>query len=118
MGGLVKQIEQAPDREACNLGLSDRRLQFLPIENAPQVEDRSCWRGRRNTLTPGRFFRGQARRAVDPDPLALRPACSAGIVTSTTPFLGRRIPQFIAALRWLSTAPSPHASTAAIHQPW
>lgn len=45
-----------------------------------------------------------------------RPALP-GTVTSTLASIGLSIPQCIPAVRWLSTARSPHARTAAIHQP-
>ena len=45
----------------------------------------------------------------------LRPV-ALGTVTWIGPALGFSSSQSSAALRWLSTAPGPHASTAAIHR--
>jgi hypothetical protein len=66
---------------------------------------------RRTVLASGSFGR---HRTLTPDRSSL---LRRRIVTSIRPFSSKRIPQSSAALRWLSTAPLPQESTAAIHFP-
>ena len=82
------------------------------------MRSRASWSNRRASQTrrghepmSGKTF-GNSRELKD----RARPE-SPGTVTCTEPLPVRHRSQAAAALAWLSTARSPHASTAAIHRP-
>jgi hypothetical protein len=111
-------VDSGVELDAAVLSFADGATVEPWFDRALEVEERAADRGDRDVGAAGEVGRGQRAGPVDSDALALGPA---GAVLEGD--MGRAVldrPQEAperAALAWLRTAPSPQASTAAIHHP-
>ena len=100
-------------REAPDLRLGDRGLELLAGQDARQVEERAGGRGDGD----GELAWSPRRAAARPGGCAMPGRRSLRAAVDAAAVADWRTPQSAAAARWLSTAPSPAASTAAIQRP-